>query len=95
MEDLRDNPFSLLFPSFHDAKTYQLSRQNKLIKHRDNSVSPKNMRDEQTVKDVQELNSYIEEIFLFTLNKFSVFGGSQQQLIHLSSLSEIIGKDRK
>ena len=41
---------------------------------------------------MQELNTAIEDIFLVTLNKFSVLGGEQKQLVYLSSLAEIIGK---
>ena len=41
---------------------------------------------------MQELNNAIEDIFLVTLNKFSVLGGEQKQLIYLSSLAEIIGE---
>merc|ERR1719427_2293005 len=43
------------------------------------------------VKEVQELNNIIEEIFLVTLNKFSVLGGDQKQLVYLSSSADIIG----
>jgi hypothetical protein len=47
---------------------------------------------EEQLQHVQLLNSTIEQIFLFTLNKYSVLGGPQQQLVFLSSLAEIIGK---
>ena len=47
------------------------------------------------VKQVQDLNNAIEEIFLITLNKFSVIGGAQEHLIHLSSLAEIIGPHKQ
>lgn len=41
---------------------------------------------------VQELNSSIEEIFLFTLNKYSVIGGQFSQLIFLSGLADVVGQ---
>ena len=41
------------------------------------------------VKHTQDLNSIIEEVFLVTLNKYSVVGGPQQQLVHLNSLAEV------
>jgi hypothetical protein len=46
---------------------------------------------EEQLRHVQLLNSAIEDIFLFTLNKFSVLGGPHNQLVYLSSLAEIIG----
>ncbi len=48
---------------------------------------------EEQLRHVQLLNSTIEDIFLFTLNKFSVLGGPHQELVYLSSLAEIIGID--
>ena len=98
MDDLKENPFSALFPSLSVAKSYKESQQVKPVQQKLESSPSKiidgiaNLSDEEMVKDVQELNSLIEEIFLFTLNKFSVVGGHQKQLVHLSSLAEIIGK---
>lgn len=46
------------------------------------------------LKNVQQLNSAIEEVFLFTLNKFSVIGGEHSHLVFLSGLAEVIGKGR-
>ena len=98
MDDLKENPFFALFPSLSVAKSYKESQQQvKPVQQKHDSSPTKiidgiaNLSDEETVKDVQELNSLIEEIFLFTLNKFSVVGGHQKQLVHLSSLAEIIG----
>ena len=45
---------------------------------------------DENVKKTQDLNNIIEEVFLVTLNKYSVVGGSQQQLVHLSSLAEVL-----
>ena len=45
----------------------------------------------EAAKHVQQLNSAIEEIFLFTLNKYSVVAGDQANLVFLSSLAEVIG----
>ena len=91
MDELEQNPFSLLFPSISAAKIYQESRTNSSPVRKpepDDRKSPKR----EVSKDVHELNEIIEEIFLITLNKFSVVGGPQKQLIHLASLSDIIGK---
>ena len=49
---------------------------------------------EEKLRHVQLLNTAIEDIFLFTLNKFSVLGGPHQHLVYLSSLAEIIGTYR-
>jgi len=100
--DLESNPFSALFPNLHVAHSYVLSQNtakslpvDKLTKL-EFSVSEPNVRlHDDEVKDVQELNSVIEEIFLVTLNKFSVLGGEQKQLVYLSSLAEILGTHQK
>ncbi len=44
-----------------------------------------------TPGQVQEINSSIEEIFLFTLNKYSVIGGPFSQLVFLSGLADVVG----
>ena len=96
MDELKGNPFIALFPSLSVAQSYKESQQVKTVQQRFEQSTRiidglANLSDEKKVKNVQELNSVIEDIFLFTLNKFSVVGGRQKQLVHLSSLSEIIG----
>ena len=46
---------------------------------------------EDQLRHVQLLDSTIQGIFLFTLNKFSVLGGQHTDLVYISSLAEIIG----
>jgi len=97
MDDLTENPFAALFPSLSVAKTYKESQkrdQGSPVRSRQSPSPPSKHLDlssDETVKNVQELNNIIEEVFLFTLNKFSVIGGEQDQLIFLSSLADIIG----
>ena len=45
----------------------------------------------EVAQNVQQLNSAIEDIFLFTLNKYSVVAGDHANLVFLSSLADIIG----
>ena len=97
---MASNPFAALFPNIAVAQCYVESHAT--TKHEDNenvemeldvssNESVEIPKDEE-VKEVQELNSIIEEVFLVTLNKFSVLGGDQKQLVYLSSLAEIIGR---
>ena len=100
MEDLSDNPFTALFPSVSVAQTYKQARESvadDVKQARIETIPSKtvDVSDEEELKKVHELNSVIEEIFLFTLNKFSVIGSDQKQLIHLTSLAEIIGATQK
>ena len=44
-----------------------------------------------TPGQIQKVNSSIEEIFLFTLNKYSVVGGKFSELIFLNGLAEVVG----
>jgi len=100
---LASNPFAALFPNIAVAQCYVESHAT--TKHDDNenvemeldvssNESVEIPKDEE-MKEVQELNSIIEEVFLVTLNKFSVLGGDQKQLVYLSSLAEIIGTHNK
>ena len=90
-QDLQSNPFSALFPSLSVAKSFVASS-SKSPESRDVSLNKKvDLSSEEVVRDVHELNSTIEDIFLVTLNKFSVLGGQQNQLVYLSSLAEIVG----
>ena len=94
-QDLESNPFAALFPSLSVAKTFVETTKKSPESPAAREFSPNKSVDlssEETVRDVQELNSAIEDIFLVTLNKFSVLGGEQKQLVYLSSLAEIIGK---
>ena len=98
MDDLKENPFAALFPSLSVAQSYKDSQQKSQSSPGRSrpriEASPTKSIDlssDETVKNVQELNSIIEEVFLFTLNKFSVIGGENDQLIFLSSLADIIG----
>ena len=91
-KDLQSNPFSALFPNLSVAKTF-VETSRKSPENREFSPTKNvDLSSEETVRDVQELNTTIEDIFLVTLNKFSVLGGEQKQLIYLSSLAEIIGE---
>ena len=95
-QELQSNPFSALFPNLSVAKTFiettKTSPESPPAKREISPTKNVDLSSEQTVRDVQELNTAIEDIFLVTLNKFSVLGGEQKQLIFLSSLAEIIGK---
>ena len=97
-EDLSSNPFAALFPNISVAKYYIESHGNTMPVKEVESIEmdldvtgPVELPKDDEVKEVQELNNIIEEIFLVTLNKFSVLGGDQKQLVYLSSLAEIIG----
>jgi len=87
MEDITDNPFATLFPSLTVAKSYQLKQKSEEVEN----VEVKQSKPLDLSSIDVELNNSIEEIFLFTLNKFSVLGGDNKQLIYLSSLADIIG----
>jgi len=99
-EELASNPFAALFPNIAIAQCYVDSHvSTKHVDEEENMelelsasepVSVELPKDDE-VKEVQELNNIIEEIFLVTLNKFSVLGGDQKQLVYLSSLADIIG----
>jgi hypothetical protein len=99
--DLSSNPFAALFPNIAVAKCYVESLDTTMpveevdtdsIEMELDVAGPVELPKDDEVKEVQELNNIIEEIFLVTLNKFSVLGGDQKQLVYLSSLAEIIGK---
>ena len=99
--DLSSNPFAALFPNISVAKCYVESLATTMpveevdtdsIEMELDVAGPVELPKDDEVKEVQELNNIIEEIFLVTLNKFSVLGGDQKQLVYLSSLAEIIGK---
>ena len=99
--NLEGNPFASLFPTLEVAVAYResqarLEHENStelmMIKTEEQllpkeTISP--LSDE-NVKLTQDLNSIIEEVFLVTLNKYSVVGGSQQQLVYLNSLAEVL-----
>ena len=98
--DLASNPFSALFPTLSVAEEYVESqlqqkggRTQESPSRPDKSFQPAevDLSQEGAVQDVQELNRTIEGIFLVTLNKFSVLGGEQKQLVFLSGLAEVIG----
>jgi len=92
-QDLQSNPFSALFPNLSVAKSF-VDTQKSPERPGRSSESPSRKVDlssDSAVRDVHELNNAIEDTFLVTLNKFSVFGGEQKQLVYLSSLAEIIG----
>ena len=98
MDDLKENPFASLFPSLSVAQSYKDKHQKihgspegSRLKIETSPSKSVNLSKDESVKDIQELNNIIEEVFLFTLNKFSVIGGDQDQLIFLSSLADIIG----
>ena len=100
-EELASNPFAALFPNIAIAQCYVDSHvSTKHVDEEENMelelsasepVSVELPKDDE-VKEVQELNNIIEEIFLVTLNEFSVLGGDQKQLVYLSSLADIIGR---
>ena len=96
--DLVSNPFAALFPTIAVAQCYVESHgttkpaEEENIEMEIDVNEPVELPKDEEVKEVQELNNIIEEIFLVTLNKFSVLGGDEKQLVYLSSLAEIIGK---
>lgn len=93
---MSSNPFAGLFPSLELAAQYKALTEIPSVvptepSGKDPPDSPTPPPDDHQVKDVQDLNNAIEEIFLVTLNKFSVISGPQSHLVYLSSLAEIIG----
>jgi len=100
--NLEGNPFASLFPTLEVAVAYRESQakleQEKptelMVIETEEQLLPKDAISpicDENVKQTQDLNNIIEEVFLVTLNKYSVVGGSQQQLVHLSSLAEVVG----
>ena len=100
-EDLEGNPFASLFPSMEVAVAYRESQARLereaptelMVIETKEQILPKDTispTSDAKVKHTQDLNSIIEEVFLVTLNKYSVVGGPQQQLVHLNSLAEVI-----
>lgn len=98
---MASNPFAALFPNITIAQYYVASQvHSKLVEEEkievefhDTEPVKIELPNDEEVKEVQELNNIIEEIFLVTLNKFSVLGGDQKQLVYLSSLADIIGRN--
>ena len=99
--NLEGNPFASLFPTLEVAVAYRESQakleQEKptelMVIETEEQLLPKDAISpicDENVKQTQDLNNIIEEVFLVTLNKYSAVGGSQQQLVHLSSLAEVI-----
>ena len=97
---LEGNPFASLFPSMEVAVAYRESRARleredpselMVIETEEQILSKDTISSisDAKVKHTQDLNSIIEEVFLVTLNKYSVVGGPQQQLVHLNSLAEV------
>ena len=91
--DLSSNPFAALFPNISIAQCYVESHSTTMHKDEEDSIEmelgvaglvepPK----DEEVQEVQELNKII------TLNKFSVLGGDQKQLVYLSSLALKYGR---
>ena len=98
---LEGNPFASLFPSMEVAVAYRESQarlereapSELMVIETEEQILPKDTISsisDAKVKHTQDLNSIIEEVFLVTLNKYSVVGGPQQQLVHLNSLAEVI-----
>ena len=98
---LEGNPFASLFPSMEVAVAYRESQarlerggpSELMVIETEEQILPKDTISpisDAKVKHTQDLNSIIEEVFLVTLNKYSVVGGPQQQLVHLNSLAEEI-----
>ena len=98
--NLEGNPFASLFPTLEVAIAYResqakLEQENPselMVIETEEQILPKDSISpicDENVKQTQDLNNIIEEVFLVTLNKYSVVGGSQQQLVHLSSLAEV------
>ena len=98
---LEGNPFASLFPSMEVAVAYRESQarlereapSELMVIKTEEQILPKDTISpisDAKVKHTQDLNSIIEEVFLVTLNKYSVVGGPQQQLVHLNSLAEVI-----
>ena len=97
---LEGNPFASLFPSMEVAVAYRESQARLereaptelMVIETKEQILPKDTispTSDAKVKHTQDLNSIIEEVFLVTLNKYSVVGGPQQQLVHLNSLAEV------
>jgi len=95
--DLASNPFAALFPTISVAECYVKSHVpiKEESTEMEQDVEPVNPPKDDEVREIQELNNTIEEIFLVTLNKFSVLGGDQKQLVYLSSLADIIGNHKQ
>jgi len=95
--DLSENPFSQLFPSVECAAEYRdLNRGDRSEPPDPLDTPPEKLARagptvSEVAKNVQQLNSAIEDIFLFTLNKYSVVAGDHANLVFLSSLADIIG----
>ena len=98
---LEGNPFASLFPSMEVAVAYRESQarlereapSELMVIKTEEQILPKDTISpisDAKVKHTQDLNSIIEEVFLVTLNKYSVVGGPQKQLVHLNSLAEVI-----
>ena len=98
---LEGNPFASLFPSMEVAVAYRESQarlereapSELMVIETEEQILPKDTispTSDAKVKHTQDLNSIIEEVFLVTLNKYSVVGGPQQQLVHLNCLAEVI-----
>ena len=98
---LEGNPFASLFPSMEVAVAYRESQARLekeaptelMVIETEEQILPKDKISpisDAKVKHTQDLNSIIEEVFLVTLNKYSVVGGPQQQLVHLNSLAEVL-----
>ena len=99
--NLEGNPFASLFPTLEVAVAYResqarLEQENPtelMVIETEEQLLPKDAISpisDENVKLTQDLNSVIEEVFLVTLNKYSVVGGSQQQLVYLNSLAEVL-----
>ena len=97
---LEGNPFASLFPSMEVAVAYRESQarlereapSELMVIKTEEQILPKDTISpisDAKVKHTQDLNSIIEEVFLVTLNKYSVVGGPQKQLVHLNSLAEV------
>ena len=98
--NLEGNPFATLFPTIEVAVAYRESQvrleeantTELMVIETEQQLLPKDSISpisDENVKQTQDLNNIIEEVFLVTLNQYSVVGGAQQQLIHLSSLAEV------
>jgi len=100
-EGLATNPFTALFPSLEVARVYKASVARE---EAEEEVEVVVIQSEEVVAKVadsplcddnvgrtQQLNNIIEEVFLVTLNKFSVVGGAQAHLLHLAALAELLG----
>jgi ubiquitin conjugation factor E4 A len=99
--DLAANPFASLFPTVEVAHAYcssggsqAASAATEVVIRADVANSKEALTDDK-VTEIQELNGVIEEVFLVTLNKFSVVGGEQAQLVLLAGMAEILGPHRQ